>query len=165
MRTCWPPALIFATIFGTVPSWCTAASTRPLETDATPGTFAICFAELWGNVSWVPGRKKSWTKCVPGLPSFERSVITDWFAWITSRPPPPKPPPPKPPCPPAWPCSGASVTVRSVPMLASGSSAFACARSSPRERADTAITSETPTASPRTVRIVRLFRRTSSLRR
>ena len=52
---------------------------------------------LCGKVSCVPGRKKSWTNLSPGLPSFERSVITDWLAWITSRPP-PKPPPPKPPC-------------------------------------------------------------------
>ena len=82
---------MLATIFGTVPAWWTAARTRPLETGATPGTAAICFAELCGKVSWVPGRKKSWTNLSPGLPSFERSVITDWFAWITSRPPPPKP--------------------------------------------------------------------------
>ena len=74
---CWPPALIFATIFGTVPDWCTAASTRPLETDATPSTFAIWAAVVSGNVSCVPGRKKSWTNSSPGLPSFERSVITD----------------------------------------------------------------------------------------
>ena len=76
-RICWPPALIFATIFGTVPDWCTAASTRPLETDATPSTFAIWAAVVCGNVSCVPGRKKSWTNLSPGLPSFERSVITD----------------------------------------------------------------------------------------
>ena len=50
-------------------------------------------------------------------------------------------------------------------MLESGFRAFACASSSPRERDDTAITSETPTARPSTVRIVRLLRRTSSLRR
>ena len=48
-RICWPPALIFATIFGTVPDWCTAASTRPLETDATPSTFAIWAAVVWGT--------------------------------------------------------------------------------------------------------------------
>ena len=32
----WPPALSFATIFGTVPSWWTPESTRPLETAETP---------------------------------------------------------------------------------------------------------------------------------
>ena len=83
MSSCWPPVLIFATIFGTTPSWWTAESTRPFETAATPGSdaiFAVCFC---GNVSCVPGRKKSWTKCVPGLPSFERSVTADWFASIS----------------------------------------------------------------------------------
>ncbi len=74
---CSPPAWIFATIFGTVPDWCTAASTSPLETDATPSTFAIWAAVVCGSVNCVPGRKKSWTNVSPGLPSFERSVITD----------------------------------------------------------------------------------------
>ena len=36
-------------------------------------------------MSCEPGRKKSWTKWSPGLPSFERSVSTDWFAAIRSR--------------------------------------------------------------------------------
>ena len=96
----WPPAFSLAMIFGTVPSWWTALRTSPVETAETPLSFRICLAWLCGKVSCVPGRKKSWTKCVPGLPSFERSVIADWFAWISWRaasnpPPPPKPPPPK----------------------------------------------------------------------
>ncbi len=95
-----PPVLIFATIFGTVPSWWTPLSISPLATAATPSSAAICLAWLCGKVSCVPGRKKSCTKCVPGLPSFERSVIAAWFAWITSRPPPPPPGPTNPPPPP-----------------------------------------------------------------
>lgn len=113
-----PPVRIFATIFGTTPSWCIAERISPVATAATPSSFAICVAWLCGKVSWVPGRKKSWAKCAPGLPRCERSLIAAWFAWTTSRPPPP-PPGPKPP-PPAY---GWSVTVRSVPMLESGSSA------------------------------------------
>ena len=50
-------------------------------------------------------------------------------------------------------------------MLESGSSAFAWASSRPFDSEETTITSETPTASPSTVRIVLLFRRSSSLRR
>ena len=50
-------------------------------------------------------------------------------------------------------------------MLESGSSAVACAWSSPRERDEIVITSATPIASPSSVRIVLLLRRTSSLRR
>ena len=105
---------------------------------------------------------------MPGLPSFERSVIAAWFAWITSRPPPPppNPPPPGPKAPVEASAScGASVTVRSVPMLESGLSAFSCAWSSPRESDEIVITSATPIASPSSVRIVRLLRRMSSLRR
>ncbi len=79
----WPPALSLATIFGTVPSWWTPERTRPLETAETPFSFEIWLAWLCGKVSCVPGRKKSWTKCAPGLPSFERSVIADAFAWAS----------------------------------------------------------------------------------
>ena len=162
-----PPVLNVATIFGTVPSWCSASSISPLDTSETPDSAAICFACDCGNVSCVPGRKKSCTKCCPGLPSFDRSVRTDWFAWITwrSAPPPPKPPPPGPANPPCCCCCGESVTVRSVPMLESGFSAVFCAWSSPRESETIAITRPTPTASPSTVRIVRALRRSSSLRR
>ena len=78
-----PPVLNVATIFGTVPSWCSASSISPLDTSDTPDSAAIRFACDCGNVSCVPGRKKSCTKCWPGLPSFDRSVRTDWFAWIT----------------------------------------------------------------------------------
>ncbi len=53
---------------------------QPCVTCATPAIDAICCAALCWNVSCVPGRKKSCTKCVPGLPSFERSVTTDRFA-------------------------------------------------------------------------------------
>ena len=101
LRRIWkvcPPVFSLATIFGTTPSWCSASSVRPCVTCATPAIDAICFAADCWNVSCVPGRKKSWTKCVPGLPSFDRSVITDWFARTRSRlPPPPPPGPPKPP--------------------------------------------------------------------
>ena len=64
----------------------------PVVTFATPSSDAICCAALCWNVSCVPGRKKSCTKCVPGLPSFERSVRTERFDWIRSRFPPPPPP-------------------------------------------------------------------------
>ena len=80
-----PPVSICATIFGTFPSWCTAWRVRPDETAATPSRPAISFACASVKVSCVPGRKKSWTKCVPALPSLERSVITAWFASTTSR--------------------------------------------------------------------------------
>ena len=60
--------------------------------------------------------------------------------------------------------SGESVTVRSVPMPASGSSVFFCARSSPFERLAIAITSATPSPSPSSVTIVRVRRRSSSRR-
>ena len=141
-----PPAFRVATIFGTVPSWCSAISTRPSLTAATPPSLAICFAWAAGNVSWVPGRKKSWTKCWPGLPSFERSVITELFAARRSResPPPPEPPPNGPPPKPLLFVCAARVTVRSVPMPESGSSAFFCALSSPCEIAEIATTSATP---------------------
>ena len=61
--------------------------------------------------------------------------------------------------------AGASVTVRSVPMLESGFSAFCWALSRPWVSDEITITSATPMASPEAVRIVRLFLRTSSLRR
>jgi hypothetical protein len=83
----------------------------------------------------------------------ERSVTADWFASITCLPL------SKPPV-----CDGASVTVRSVPMLDSGLSAVFCARSRPRDRAAMAITSATPIANPSIVRIVRPLRLTNSLR-
>ena len=66
MSNVWPPAFSLATIFGTVPSWCSAISTSPVLTAATPFSFEICCACVAGKVSWVPGRKKSWTKCWPG---------------------------------------------------------------------------------------------------
>jgi len=52
-----------------------------------------------------------------------------------------------------------------VPMVESGSSAVFWAWSRPCERAEIAITSPTPSASPSTVRIVRARLRSSSLRR
>jgi hypothetical protein len=159
VRRC-PPVFSFATIFGTVPVWCTAERTRPDDTAATPAIDAICLVWLWGKVSWVPGSRKVWSNFWPALPSFERSVSTEAFAWITWPPPPPPGPPPKPPpsvC-------GASVTVRSVPIEESGFSACFCAWSTPRESDEITITSATPIASPSSVRIVRLLRRRSSLR-
>ena len=95
--SCCPPALIFATIFGTVPDWWTAVRISPDATAATPSTFATCLAWPCANVSCVPGRKKSCTNRSPGLPSFDRSVITELFACTTSRLPPPPGPPPNPP--------------------------------------------------------------------
>jgi len=156
-RSTWircPPVRKRATIFGTVPSWWTATSMRPCELAETffaAATWRACFS---GKVSCVPGRKKSWTKCVPALPSFERSVSTDWLLAMTS----PNPPGP-------GDCWAARVTVRSVPMLPSGSSAFFWAPSRPRESAEMAMTRAIPSASPRTVRVVRPLRRRSSLRR
>ena len=132
MWNVWPPVLSFATIFGTVPSWCSATSSSPCETAATPGSDFTVAPWLAGKVSCVPGRKKSCTKCAPGLPSFERSVITELFAWISSPPPPP-------PKPPVSVCA-ARVTVRSVPIVESGSSAVFWAWSRPRERPEIAIT-------------------------
>ena len=54
------------------------------------------------------------------------------------------------------------VTDMSVPTPVRGSSTFACASSSPAERALTVITTPTPTARPSAVRIVRPRRRRSS---
>ena len=149
----------FATIFGTFPSWCTACRVSPAETASTPSSAAISFACACVNVSCAPGRKKSCTNCVPALPSFERSVTTAWFASTTSRaPPPPNGPPPAS-------SSAVRVTVRSVPMPASGSRVALCASSSPFERLAIAITRPTPTARPSSVTIVRPRRRISSARR
>ena len=64
---CWPPALIFATIFGTVPDWCTAASTRPLETDATPSTFAIWAAVRLRERQLRAGQEEVVDELVAGL--------------------------------------------------------------------------------------------------
>ncbi len=137
-----PPVWNWATIFGTTPSWCSAMRVSPEETAATPSSDAIRLTCCWGKVSWLPGRKKSWTKCWPGLPSFERSVRTERLLWKTSPPPRPKGPPPP------VSCCAERVTLRSVPMLASGSSAFFCARSSPRVSAEMTTTSATPIARP-----------------
>jgi hypothetical protein len=60
---------------------------------------------------------------------------------------------------------GESVTVRSVPMLESGSRAVFCARSSPRVSDEMTMTRATPIERPATVRMVRPFLRMSSLRR
>ncbi len=159
MSKVWPPVFSFATIFGTVPDWCSATSSSPVETAATPLSEVSGVAWLAGNVSCVPGRKKSWTKCVPGLPSFERSVITDWFA-CKSSPPPLKPPgPPNP-----FPVWAVRVTVRSVPILESGFSAVFCAWERPFERPEMTITSATPRPNPSTVSSVRVRRRRSSRR-
>src|SRR6266542_3379260 len=90
-RSTWircPPVRKRATIFGTVPSWWTATSMRPCELADTPFAAAIWRACFSGKVSCVPGRKKSWTKCVPALPSLERSVSTDWLLAMTSPNPP-----------------------------------------------------------------------------
>ena len=154
-----PPAFSLATIFGTTPSWCSAISVNPDETPATPETEAICFVADWEKVSCVPGRKKSWTKCWPGLPSFDRSVRTERLESTSSRLP------PNPPGPPPVSVWAARVTVRSVPMLESGFSAVFCAWSRPRESAEIAITSATPIERPSMVRIVLLLRRRSSLLR
>ena len=85
--------------------------------------------------------------------------MTELFAWTTSRPPPPPGPNPPPES-----SDGESVMVRSVPMLASGSSALSCARSRPRVSDAMTITSATPSARPETVTMVRPRRRASSLR-
>ena len=156
-RSCRRRSRSSATIFGTFPSWCTACRVSPAETAATPSRAAISFACSCVNVSCVPGRKKSCTKCVPALPSLERSVITAWFASTTSRPPPPPNGPES-----SW---AVRVTVRSVPIPASGSSVALCASSSPFERLEITITRPTPTARPSSVRIVRPRRRRSSARR
>ena len=161
MSNVWPPAFSVATIFGTVPSWCSAMSTRPSLTAATPFSFLTCLTCETGKVSCVPGRKKSWTKCWPGLPSLDRSVITELFAGevaVAAAPAAERPP--------AdllsvW---AARVTVRSVPMPESGFSAVFCALSSPFEIAEMATTSATPSPRPIAVRIVRDRRRKSSLR-
>ena len=159
-RNVCPPVFSFATILGTTPSWCSARSVNPDVTCATFASEATCFAADCRNVSCEPGRKKSWTKCVPALPSFERSVSTDWFAATRSELPPPGPPPNPP-----WFCCGDSVTVRSVPMPPSGFSVFFCARSRPADRLAIAITSATPSPSPSSVTIVRPRRRNNSFRR
>ena len=45
LRRIWkvcPPVFSFATIFGTIPSWCSASRVRPWVTCATPSIDAIC---------------------------------------------------------------------------------------------------------------------------
>ena len=124
---------------------------------------ATCFAAVCWNVSCEPGKKKSCTKCVPGLPSFDRSVITDWFARSGRG------------------CRGrrrarrrrtrpGSAAARGSPsgrcrFRASGSSVFFCARSRPADRLAIAMTSATPSPKPSNVTIVRPRRRTNSLRK
>ena len=161
-RKVLPPVFSFATIFGTIPSCALRAASAPVVTWATPEIAAICFAAVCWNVSCVPGRKKSWTKCVPGLPSFERSVTTRGSPGSgrgSRRPPPPGP------------GSRRLVLLRRERHRQVGAD--------PRERvkrlllrpvetareAEMTITSATPRPSPSSVTIVRARRRTSSLRR
>ena len=129
-------------------------------TDSTPSTFATWFACVCENVSCVPGRKNVWSNFSPGLPSFERSVITELFACTTSRPPPAA----------ARPETASRVLRRGERDGEVGADA--------RERVERSLlgvvqptaqdaittTSATPTASPETVTIVRPRRRPSSLR-
>ena len=118
--------------------------------------FAVCFC---GNVSCVPGRKKSCTNCVPGLAEL-REVGDRGLGWPgRTWPPPPRPKPPVS-------CCGDSVTVRSVPIVESGLSAVFWAWSRPRARPLIVITSATPSGEPdEREPIARVRRPTSSLRR
>ena len=66
----WPPVL-------TVPlSWSALRESAPTA-DVTPGILATSLIATDGKVMSVPGTKKSWVNCVPGLPSFARSVMIE----------------------------------------------------------------------------------------
>ena len=163
----WPPVLSLATIFGTVPSWWTALRTRPARDRRDAGErrdllrLALREGELRARQEEVVDEVRA------GLAELREvgdrrlvrlehlAAAAEAAAAAARRSPPPL----------VSACCGASVTVRSVPMLESGLSAVFCARSRPRESDEIAITSATPIESPSTVRIVRLLRRRSSLRR
>ena len=66
----WPPVL-------TVPlSWSALRESAPTA-EVTPGILATSLIATDGKVMSVPGTKKSWVNCVPGLPSFARSVMIE----------------------------------------------------------------------------------------
>ena len=71
-----PPVFSSAVIWGTVPVWCSASSVNPGVADTTPGSFATWLSAWSGKLRRVADRKKSWVNFVPGLPSFDRSVVT-----------------------------------------------------------------------------------------
>ena len=111
----WPPVLTVSVIFGTVPlSWSALRESAPTA-DVTPGILATSLIATDGKVMSVPGTKKSWVNCVPGLPSFARSVMIEELLLssvaacelsVLLKPPTPRaknPPPPavKVPAPPA----------------------------------------------------------------
>ena len=158
----WPPVLILATIFGTVPSWWTRAQHRPARDrgDAVERgdllRLALRERELRARQEEVVDEVRA------GLAELrevgDRGLVRLEHVAGRRRRRRTGPTPPVS-------CCGESVTVRSVPMLESGSSAVFCAWSSPRESAEIAITSATPIARPSSVRIVRPLRRSSSLRR
>ena len=154
-----PPVWISATIFGTFPSWWTACRVRPAETAATPSSPAISFACACGEGELRPRQEEVVDELRAGLAELgeigdDGLVRLDDVAAAADRPNGP-------------PASSAAVrvTVRSVPIPASGSSVALCASSSPFESPAIVITRPTPTASPSRVRIVRPRRRSSSARR
>ena len=53
-----PPVWIFATIFGTFPSWCTAWRVSPAETAPTPSRAAISFACACGERQLRPRQEE-----------------------------------------------------------------------------------------------------------
>jgi len=71
----WPPVLTVSVIFGAVPLSCSASREGTPTAEVTPGIFATSLIATEGKVMGVPGTKKSWVNCVPGLPSLARSVM------------------------------------------------------------------------------------------
>ena len=71
-------------MLGTVPDSWMACIERAATAVVTPGTFSTVATADCGNVMRVPVTKKSCEYAVPGGPSFERSVSTDWLLFATA---------------------------------------------------------------------------------
>ena len=143
--------------FGTTPETWMFVSVSPPATEATPSRPAIVCASDAEKLSCDVETKLSFVKRVPGFPRLAIPIRCGPFSWRSSscslrdrlRKPPPL-------------SLIGRVTETSVPRPVSGFSTFACAWSRPRESAETATTSATPTPSPSAVNTVRPLRRRSS---
>src|SRR6266511_1740273 len=149
-------------IEGTVPEqtsmWRDVSVSAPAA-DFTPSSLRTFATWDCGKLSCAVETKLSREKCVPGLPRFCSPIRAPPFSCSSCcrslSESPPKPP---------WlEILSGRVTDRSVPTPVSGASTFACARSSPVERALTVTTTPMPTASPSAVSTVRPLLRRSSL--
>src|SRR6266542_3166588 len=144
---------------GTVPSMWRDVSVSAPAADFTPSSLRTFATWDCGKLSCAVETKLSREKCVPGLPRFCSPIRAPPFSCSSCcrslSESPPKPP---------WlEILSGRVTDRSVPTPVSGASTFACARSSPVERALTVTTTPMPTASPSAVSTVRPLLRRSSL--